>query len=98
MSHRLPLWFVAGPPRLNWPDTRPAAVIRQVGWRDRQACAGACGREDPVALQERIEVAICDLQLSCGYVLRLLIVGVSSVLPEAFPLLVIAVLRCLRRG
>ena len=52
----------------------------------------------PVALQERVEVAICDLQLSCGYVLRLRIVGVPSVLPEAYPFLVIAVLRCLGRG
>jgi hypothetical protein len=51
-----------------------------------------------VALQERIEVAICDLQLSCGYALRQLIAGVPSVLPEACPLLVIAVLRCLGRG
>jgi hypothetical protein len=97
MSHRL----LCG----SWPAAaaelagyETGAVIRHVGWRDRQACAGACGREDPVALQERIEVAICDLQLSCGYVPRLLIAGVPSVLPEACPLLVIALLRCLGRG
>lgn len=86
--------------RADWGPHRShiSAVIRQVGRRDRQACAGACGREDPVVLQERVEVAIRDLQLSCGYVLRLLIVGVPSVLPEACPLLVIAVLRRLGRG
>jgi len=48
---------------------------------DRPAQAPVAAKT--VALQERIEVAICDLQLSCGYVLRLLIAGVPPVLPEA---------------
>jgi hypothetical protein len=73
----------------------PAAATELAGYKTRgRDPAGWLGKIDrpaqaPAAAKTRLRsrsgsrFAICDLQLSCGYVLRLLIAGVPPVLPEA---------------